>query len=115
MRVVAGVDLGGNAVNYTFLTADEKFLIESLCEYPSKSKEGPAVCLQQILDGLQVAMRQAGVTADDIAVVGLDTPGPASADGVLSARGSTNFVHPDWAGYDIRAGLKPRSASPSST
>lgn len=30
--------------------------------------------------------------------IGLDTPGPASAEGVLSAEGSTNFLHPDWAG-----------------
>jgi glucokinase len=112
MRVVAGVDLGGNAVNYTFLTPEEKFLIESLCEYPSRSKEGPAVCLQQILDGLQVALRQAGIAMDDVAVVGLDTPGPASADGVLSARGSTNFVHPDWAGFDIRAGLEAKVGRP---
>ena len=85
MRVVAGVDLGGNAVNYTFLTSEEKFLIESLCEHPSRSKEGPSVCLQQILDGLEMAMGNAGLTLEDVAVVGLDTPGPASADGVLSA------------------------------
>lgn len=112
MRVVAGVDLGGNAVNYTFLTSGEEFLIESLCEYPSRSKEGPAVCLQQILDGLHVALKQAGVSLADVAVVGLDTPGPASADGVLSARGSTNFVHPDWAGFDIRAGLEAKLRLP---
>src|SRR5206468_12260946 len=31
---------------------------------------------------------------------------------VLSARGSTNFVHPDWAGYDIRAGLASRLGLP---
>ncbi|MGQ9916459.1 MAG: ROK family protein [Bryobacteraceae bacterium] len=112
MRLAAGVDLGGNAVNYTFLTGDEKFLIESLCEYPSKSKEGPAVCLQQILDGLHLALKQAGASMEDVAVVGLDTPGPASADGVLSARGSTNFVHPGWAGFDIRAGLEAKVNRP---
>lgn len=112
MRVVAGVDLGGNAVNYTFLTSGEEFLIESLCEYPSRSKEGPAVCLQQILDGLHAALKQAGVSLADVAVVGLDTPGPASADGVLSARGSTNFVHPEWAGFDVRAGLEEKLRLP---
>lgn len=112
-RVVAGVDLGGTAVNYTFLTTDdERFLIEDLCEHPALSREGPAVCLQQIEDGLAVAAERAGIALSDIAVVGLDTPGPASASGVLSARGSTNFVHADWSGYDIRLGLETRLGKP---
>ncbi|MCA1561062.1 MAG: ROK family protein, partial [Acidobacteria bacterium] len=47
----------------------------------------------------------ADVPLDSIVAVGLDTPGPASAGGVLSARGSTNFAHPAWAGFDLRGGL----------
>jgi glucokinase len=106
VRIVAGVDLGGTAINYTLITGDEKFLIEELCEHPARSKEGPDVCLKQIAEGLGIAAERAGVTLGDIVAVGLDTPGPASATGVLSARGSTNFVHPAWAGFDIRAGLQ---------
>jgi predicted NBD/HSP70 family sugar kinase len=49
---------------------------------------------------------------DEVVVVGLDTPGPASAAGVLSAKGSTNFVHPDWAGFDIRDGLASTLGKP---
>jgi glucokinase len=109
---VAGVDLGGTAINYTFLNAQEQFLIEELCEYPARSKEGPAVCLQQITDGLAIAAATAGVSVGDVAVVGLDTPGPASATGVLSARGSTNFVHPNWAGFDIRDNVAKKLAKP---
>ncbi|HPT28851.1 MAG TPA: ROK family protein, partial [Bryobacteraceae bacterium] len=112
MQVVAGVDLGGTAVNYTLMTAEEKFLIEGLCEHPARSKEGPAICLQQIAEGLQIATDNAGVKLDDVAVVGLDTPGPASATGVLSAKGSTNFVHPDWSCFDLRAGLEAKLGKP---
>jgi glucokinase len=112
MRVVAGVDLGGTAINYTLLNAQEQFLIENLCEHPARSKEGPDVCLAQIEEGLGVAARMAGVSLEEIVAVGLDTPGPASSTGVLSARGSTNFVHAKWAGYDIRAGLEARLARP---
>ncbi len=112
MRVVAGVDLGGTAVNYTLVTPQEKFLIEGLCEYPARSKEGPAVCLQQIVDGLKIAVEQAGLGVADVAVAGLDTPGPASAAGVLSAKGSTNFVHSDWGGFDIRGHLAARLGIP---
>jgi glucokinase len=104
--VAAGVDLGGTAVNYTFITADSQWLIDGLCEHPARAQEGPVICLQQIVDGLAVAASRAGIGPDDIVVVGLDTPGPASAGGVLSAKGSTNFVHAEWAGFDIRAALE---------
>ncbi|MCL4794823.1 MAG: ROK family protein [Bryobacteraceae bacterium] len=112
MHIVAGVDLGGTAINYTIINEQEQFLIEGLCEHPARSKEGPAVCLQQIADGLEIAVRQAGLSVAEVTVVGLDTPGPASANGVLSARGSTNFVHPEWAGFDIRGGLAAKLGKP---
>ena len=83
--LVAGVDLGGTAVNYTLLNDREEFLIEGLCEYPARSTEGPAICLKQIADGLKVAVEKAGVALADVAVVGLATPGPASATGVLGS------------------------------
>jgi len=112
VQVVAGVDLGGNAVNYTLVNANERFLIEGLCEHPARSKEGPDICLQQIEDGLKLAAEKAEVSMEDIVVVGLDTPGPASAAGVLSAKGSTNFVHQNWAGFDIREGLAKKLGKP---
>jgi len=112
VTVVAGVDLGGTAVNYTLLDQQERFLIEGLCEHPSLSRQGPDVCLQQIADGLKFAAERSGVVLSEIVAVGLDTPGPASAAGRLSARGSTNFVHKDWSGYDIRDGLAHKLGKP---
>jgi len=112
VKVVAGVDLGGTAINYTIVNEQEQFLIEGLCEYPALSIQGPDVCLAQIEDGLKIAVEKAGMGLDDIAAVGLDTPGPASSSGVLSARGSTNFVHADWTGFDIRKNLETRLRRP---
>jgi len=83
-----------------------------LCEHPALSKQGPDVCLRQIADGLKIATEKAGILATDVVAVGLDTPGPASAAGQLSARGSTNFVHPQWAGFDIRDGLAQALGKP---
>ena len=114
MEVVAGVDLGGTAINYTIVDQQEKFLIEGLCEHPALSKQGPEICLQQIADGLKIAADKAGVALEDVVAVGLDTPGPASAAGRLSARGSTNFEHPKWAGFDIREGLAHKLGQPVS-
>ena len=112
MRVAAGVDLGGTAVNYTFITKEGQWLIEGLCEHPARAQDGPEICLQQIADGLIIATRKARLSLDDIAVVGLDTPGPASAAGVLSAEGSTNFVHDSWASFDIRDALARKVQRP---
>lgn len=112
VQVVAGVDLGGTAINYTLVNWQEQFLIEGLCEHPALSKQGPEVCLQQIEDGLKIAAERANVPFSDIVAVGLDTPGPASATGLLSAKGSTNFVHPNWAGFDVRAGLARKLGKP---
>lgn len=112
MQVVAGIDLGGTAVNYTFMNEQGQFLIEQLCEHPARSTEGPAVCLQQIADGLDIALEKVGLKRSDVAVAGLDTPGPASAAGVLSVRGATNFVHADWAGFDLPGGLSKKLGIP---
>jgi glucokinase len=114
VQVVAGVDLGGTAINYTLLDQQEKFLIEGLFEHPALAKQGPEICLQQIAEGLKLAAEKTGVLLDDVVAVGLDTPGPASSAGQLSARGSTNFVHPKWAGYDIREGLARKLGKPVS-
>ena len=115
MQVVAGVDLGGTAINYTLVNEQEQFLIEELCEHPALSREGPEICLQQIAAGLEIAAALAGIPLDAVSVVGLDTPGPASADGVLSAKGSTNFVHANWAGFDLRQGLANKLGKPGVT
>ena len=112
MPIVAGIDLGGTAINYTLVNAQEEFLIDGLCEHPALAKQGPEVCLQQIADGLGIAAAKAGATLADVVAAGLDTPGPANAEGVLSARGSTNFVHAHWAGFDIRAGLEKKLGVP---
>ena len=114
MQFVAGIDLGGTAINYTLLDQQEKFLIEGLLEHPALAKQGPDICLQQIADGLKIAAQKVGVGLDEVVAVGLDTPGPASAAGQLSARGSTNFVHPRWAGFDIREGLAHKLGKPVS-
>jgi glucokinase len=112
VTVVAGVDLGGTAVNYTLLNDREEFLIDCMCEYPSLARQGPEVCLGQMASGLKLAVEKAGVLLSDVVAVGLDTPGPASASGQFSARGSTNFVHPQWAGFDVREGLAQRLGKP---
>jgi glucokinase len=113
MAIVAGIDLGGTAVNYTLLdTAGGQFLINGLCEHPALVAQGPDVSLKQIADGLEMTARRASADLGTVVAVGLDTPGPASARGVLSAKGSTNFAHSAWAGFDLRGELEKRLQRP---
>jgi glucokinase len=67
VEVVAGVDLGGTAINYTLVNREEHFLIEGLCEHPALSKQGPEICLQQIANGLKIATDLAGVALEGLA------------------------------------------------
>ncbi len=113
MKIVAGIDLGGTAVNYTFMDENGRFLIDGLFEHPSLSKSGPGTCLQQIADGFARALQHVGLEAGQIVAIGLDTPGPASAHGRLSTQGSTNFMHPEWAGFDIRHGVEVKLERPT--
>jgi predicted NBD/HSP70 family sugar kinase len=52
------------------------------------------------------------VPLSKVGAVGLDTPGPASADGVISSKGATNFSEPPWRGFDIRGALQQRLGLP---
>jgi len=51
-------------------------------------------------------LQRTGVKKEQVRAVGLDTPGPASADGVISSRGSTNFSQPAWHSFDFRGALE---------
>ena len=98
MQIIAGIDLGGTAVNYTLVDFEGRFLIEDLCEHPARSIEGPDICLRQIADGLAIAVGKAGVALDDVVIVGLDTPGPASAVGRAQRAGIHELRASPWAG-----------------
>jgi predicted NBD/HSP70 family sugar kinase len=52
------------------------------------------------------------VLPSSVRAVGLGTPGPASADGVICSKGSTNFSEPAWHRFDFRAALESRLGIP---
>src|SRR5690606_22492507 len=63
-------------------------------------------------EALDTVLALVSVDRSQVRAVGLDTPGPASPDGVISSRGSTNFQHPGWRGFDVRAALESRLGIP---
>jgi glucokinase len=104
--VVVGLDQGGTAINATVLDAAGRFLVEELIETPSQVREGPRAAMQALTGAFHAVLARTGLDRSAVRAVGLDTPGPASATGVISSLGSTNFRHEGWRGYDIRSALE---------
>jgi glucokinase len=77
-----------------------------MIEVPSRVTEGPRAAVESITQLYATVLDAAGSSPSRVLAVGLDTPGPASAGGVISRRGSTNFAQPDWWGFDVRAAVE---------
>jgi glucokinase len=110
--VVVGLDNGGTSNNATVLDSHGHFLVDRLVENASFMQEGPDVALDALASALDHVLELTGTARSAVRAVGLDTPGPTSADGVVSSRGATNFSAPAWRGFDFRAGLEKRLRLP---
>jgi predicted NBD/HSP70 family sugar kinase len=104
--VVVGLDNGGTTNNATVLDSTGRFLVDTLVETPSAVREGPTVAVRAMAEALDNILDKTGIGRRAVRAVGLDTPGPATAQGVISANGSTNFGHLAWRGFDIRGALE---------
>ncbi len=111
-EVVVGLDNGGTAINATVLDSGGRFLVDSLVEAPSRVAEGPGVAIEALAEAFAGVLGLTGIPRDSVQAVGLDTPGPASADGVISSRGAVNFADPAWRGFDVRGALEARLGLP---
>ena len=110
--VVIGLDNGGTTNNATVLDTTGQFLIDRLVESPSRVREGPAVAIEALSASFEAILELTAIPRATVLGVGLDTPGPASAGGVISSKGSTNFAHPAWRGFDVRTALEERLELP---
>ena len=110
--VVVGLDNGGTSNNGTVLDGDSRFLIDQLAEVPSYVREGPDKAIKALLDCVEHVLGSTGIPLASVRAIGLDTPGPASADGVISSKGATNFGDAGWGDFDIRGALEQRLGLP---
>jgi glucokinase len=111
-RAVVGLDNGGTSNNATVLDDSGRFLVDRLVETPSDARKGPDVAVAAMVEAFERVLEVTGTARSSVRAVGLDTPGPASADGVISSKGSTNFSHPAWRGFDVRGALEGRLGLP---
>jgi predicted NBD/HSP70 family sugar kinase len=110
--LVVGLDNGGTTNNATVLDQSGKFLVDRLVETPSLVQEGPEVAVESLVESFEHVLEEVGEVPSSVRAVGLDSPGPASANGVIASRGSTNFSHPGWRGFDFRGALEERLGLP---
>jgi predicted NBD/HSP70 family sugar kinase len=71
-------------------------------------REGAVVAVEALALSFEDVLARTGVERERVRAVGLDSPGPASADGVISSKGSTNFLHPSWKSFDFRGALEEK-------
>jgi glucokinase len=108
LQVVVGIDNGGTTNNATVLDTSGRFLVDTLIESPSRVLDGPDVAVEALAEAFEAILALTGIPRTSVLAIGLDTPGPASADGVISSKGATNFSEPAWRGFDIRSALEAR-------
>ena len=110
--VVVGLDNGGTCNNATVLDATGQYLVDHLVENPSLVTDGPETAVEQLAEAFTGILTLTSTPRTLVRAVGLDTPGPASADGVISSKGATNFAQAAWHGFDIRGALEARIGLP---
>jgi len=112
--VVVGIDNGATKNTATVLDTSGRFLIDRdlRFEIPSRVGDGPEAAIAAMADAMHRALALTGIGPERVVAVGLDTPGPASADGVISLKGATNFAQPAWWGYDVRGALEAHVGLP---
>lgn len=109
---MVGIDVGGTKTNATVLDDAGAFLVDRMVETPSRVAEGPDAALEAIAAAMDLALAVADTPKVAVLAVGLDTPGPASAAGVISSKGANNFQQPPWWGFDVRTAAELRLGVP---
>jgi predicted NBD/HSP70 family sugar kinase len=102
---IIGLDLGGTCVNVTAYDG-HRFAVQEMCEVPSLVREGPPICIRQLVSAFERGLDLTGWRRDEIDAVGLDSPGPVSGDGVLCATGATNFGPLGYENYPLRSAIE---------
>lgn len=98
-KVFIGVDIGGTKIAVNGIDEGRRPLATEWLEVPSHSDKGPQATIGQIVAGLKAFMEREGLAAEQVAAVGLDSPGPADINGKIEK--SAN-MHPDWEGFELR-------------
>ena len=112
-QVVVGLDNGGTSNNATVLDTSPAASSSTGCwRRRAGSRKARRRRSRRSSTPSPTPCRSPDTSPSDVLAVGLDTPGPASADGVISSKGSTNFGHAGWSHFDVRGALEDGARHP---
>src|SRR5690606_12092198 len=73
-KFLVGVDLGGTNLRAAVVTQDKKVLARDTT--PTHAEKGPEAVMEAIREGVEDAVRAAGLERRDLLAVGIGAPGP---------------------------------------
>jgi glucokinase len=103
VRYIVGVDVGGTTTKLA-VGNDSCEVLHVADQFPTCSDRGPEEVTRTIVERAVATIATLGGSIDDVAAVGLATPGPATMDGVLLK--SPNLDPQQWDRFPIRAALE---------
>jgi predicted NBD/HSP70 family sugar kinase len=103
VRYFIGVDVGGTTTTLA-IGNQSREVLHIAEQFPTRSEKGPQEVVRTIVDQSMATLKTLGASIDDVAAVGLATPGPATVDGVLLK--SPNLDPRQWDRFPIRSELE---------
>lgn len=103
MAYYIGIDIGGTTSTLC-VGNDQREVLLVPPQFATAPSEGPASVIESIVAASLKAIEEIGGTIDEVASVGLATPGPATKDGVLLKTPNLNPEH--WDRFPIRGELE---------
>ncbi|MBR4935130.1 MAG: ROK family protein, partial [Anaerotignum sp.] len=81
MRYCFGIDIGGTTVKIGLFSAEGKLM--DRWEVPTRKESEPSGLLKDVKASLEKCLEEKKIKKEDILGIGMDAPGPVTADGVL--------------------------------
>ncbi|MBR5123348.1 MAG: ROK family protein, partial [Anaerotignum sp.] len=81
MRYCFGIDIGGTTVKIGLFSEEGKLM--DRWEVPTRKESEPSGLLKDVKASLEKCLEEKKIKKEDILGIGMDAPGPVTADGVL--------------------------------
>ena len=106
-----GVDLGGTSIKCGVVDDTGRPLLKGPVELPTEAEKGAEVALKNMVRATRMAAQQSGLPWDDIAAIGLGSPGTMDIPGGLLLD-PVNLRGPGWQNFPIRDRLAAELGKP---